>query len=131
MLAPVTDGRTQEGAHRTQRRVDCGKARRRGVGGEVRQPERSGNHAQVGEELRAPWQFQEPLVLFGSQAGGDEVLQLPLLVQGGDPAHPRAGQGARPVHDPLEHDAQVQVLGDAQAGLAQPGEALPQGLIFV
>ena len=130
MLASVTDGRTQEGAHRTQGRANCGQPLGLGVRREVRQPERYGNPAQVGEELRPAGQLQEPLVLFGSQAGGDEVLQLPLPVQGGNPAHPRAGQGARPVHDPLEHDVQVQVFGDADAGLAQPGEPLPQGLIL-
>ena len=61
------------------------------------------------------------------QARGDEVLQPSPLVEGGDAAHPRAGEGARPGHHALQHGVQVQVLGDAETGLAQPGQAVPQG----
>ena len=37
------------------------------------------------------------------------------------------GEQARPVHRPVQDGIQVQVFGDAEACLAQAGEALPQG----
>ena len=46
------------------------------MGGEVGEPQRFGQAAQVGEELRSPRQVDEPLVVFVRQAGGDEVLEL-------------------------------------------------------
>ncbi len=40
------------------------------------EPQRFGQAAQVGEELRSPRQVDESLVVFVRQAGGDEVLEL-------------------------------------------------------
>ncbi|MCY4580285.1 MAG: hypothetical protein OXD31_14730, partial [Chloroflexi bacterium] len=62
-------------------------------------------------------------------ARGDELQQLTPFVQGGDAGRPGPGQRAGPVHHPLQHGVGFQVLCDAQAGLAQAGEASPQGLI--
>ena len=60
----------------------------------------------------------------------EEVLYPPRIVQEGD--DPVAGAGQRPgaVQDPLEHRPEVQALVDAQAGLAEAGQPLPQGLVF-
>ena len=96
--------------------------------GKVGQPQRFGQVAQVGEELRSPRQVDEPLMLLGGQSGGDEVLELPFVVEDGDAAHPRAGQGAGSIHDLSQDGIEVEVFVDAQTGLAQPGEALPQRL---
>ena len=96
------------------------------MGGEVGEPQRFGQAAQVGEELRSPRQVDESLVVLVRQAGGDEVLEPSCIVEDGDAAHPCAGQGARPVQDPLQHGIEVEVFGDMQAGLAQPGEPLPE-----
>ena len=65
-------------------------------------------------------------MVFVRQAGGDEVLELSRVVEDGYAANPCAGQGARPVQDPLQHGIEVEVFGDVQAGLAQPGEPLPE-----
>ena len=97
-----------------------------GVRREVRQSQRPGQAAQVGEELRSPRQVDETPVVFVRQAGGDEVLEPSCVVEGGDAAHPCAGQGAHPVQNPLQLGIEVEVLGDVQAGLAQPGEPLPE-----
>ena len=107
-----------------------GQAQRRCVGGEVGHPERSGQAAQVGEELPPPRQLDEPPVVFGGHAGGDEGHQLPGLVERGKAADPRAGQGARSIHDLSQDGIEVEVLGDAETGLAQPGEAVPQRLVL-
>ena len=119
-------GRAQEAAHRPQGRADLGQAQRRCMGGKVGEPQRFGQAAQVGEELRSPRQVDESLVVLVRQAGGDEVLELSRVVEDGDAAHPCAGQGARPVQDLLQHGIEVEVFGDVQAGLAQPEEPLPQ-----
>ena len=64
-------------------------------------------------------------MLFCGHAGGDEGLQLAVLIKDGYSADPRVGEGARPVHDLRQHGAEV--FGDAEAALAEPGEAAPQG----
>ena len=53
---------------------------------------------------------------------------VPVGVVQGDDAVAGAGQGAGRVQHPLEDGAEVQVLVDAETGLAQAGEALPQSL---
>lgn len=53
-----------------------------------------------------------------------------MFVQGGDAGREGPGKGAGAVHHPLEHGGGFQVPGDAPAGLAQAGEALPQGRVI-
>ena len=60
----------------------------------------------------------------------DEVLNRPSCADEGNHAVPCSGEGAGGVQHPLEHRLEVQALVDAQAGLAQPGEAVPQGLVL-
>ena len=107
-----------------------GKADRRDVGGKVRHSEWFGHAGQVIEELNAAWQSDEHLVLLLRDAGGDERLQPPGLVDDDEASPAGPGQRARPVHDPLQHGIEVEVFADAEAGLAQPGEAVPQGLVL-
>ena len=67
-------------------------------------------------------------MLFRSQAGGDEVLELSRLIKGRDPAVAGAGQRAGALHNFTQNGIDIEALADAQTGLAQPGEALSQRL---
>ena len=69
-----------------------------------------------------------PPVLVGHQARGDEVLDLPGLVDGRNGAQPRAGQRAGVVDDRAEDGIDIETPGDAQARPAQPGQAVLQQL---
>ena len=127
-LPQVADGRGQEGQNGADRhrRAELGKAQRPGVAVEVPQSQRFGNPAEVLEELQPFGQLHKSLALFRSQPGGDEVLYPPRIVQQGDDAVARPGQGAGAVQHPLEHRVEVEALVDAQAGLAEPGQPVPQ-----
>ena len=97
---------------------------------EVPQPQRLADAAELLEEEHPVGEFGELPGLLGSQPGVEEVLYPPPVVQEGD--DPVAGAGQRPgaVQDPLQHRPEVQALADVQAGLAEPGQPLPQGLVF-
>ena len=97
---------------------------------EVPQPQRFADSAELLEEQHPVGKLGELPGLIGSQPGIEEVLYPPPVVQEGD--DPVAGAGQRPgaVQDPLEHGVEVQALVDAQAGLAEAGQPLPQGLVF-
>ena len=82
--------------------------------------------AEVLEEHHPFGQVREPPVLFRSQPGGYKVLYLPRLIQEGDDAIARPGQGAGAVQHPLEHRIEVEALVDAQAGLAEAGQPVAQ-----
>ena len=62
------------------------------------------------------------------------VLYAPGVVPKATKGHQRAiagpGQRTGAVYDPLQHGIVVEIFGDAKAGFAQPGEAIPQRLIF-
>jgi hypothetical protein len=53
------------------------------------------------------------------QARREEALQLPSVVDDGEAAPTGPGEQARPVHHLLQDGVQVQILRDAEAGLAQ------------
>ena len=127
-LPLVADGRGEEGQNGADRhrRAELGKAQRPGVAVEVPQSQRFGNPAEVLEELQPFGQLHKSLALFRSQPGGDEVLYPPRLIQQGDDAVAGPGQRAGAVQDPLEHRVEVEALVDAQAGLAEPGQPVPQ-----
>ena len=78
------------------------------------------------KKLQPFGQLHESLALFRGQPGGDEVLYPPRLIQQGDDAVARPGQRAGGVQHPLEHRVKVEALIDAQAGLAELGEAVAQ-----
>ena len=114
-LPKVADGRGQEGkgrAHR-HRREELGQAQLPDVTVEVPQPQRLLDVAEVLEEHHPFGQVREPPVLFRSQPGGYKVLYLPRLIQQGDDAVARPGQGAGGVQHSLEHRVEVEALVDA------------------
>ena len=125
--APVSDRRPQEAPR--QRRVSR-KTQRAEVGRQVPEPERLRNRAQVLPQARPVGQVQEPLVFLGTHAGGDEILQVSQRVHGRDPAAAGAGQRAGALHHLAQDSIDVQALGDAQTGLAQPGEPVSQRLVL-
>ena len=93
---------------------------------EVPQTQRLLDVAEVLEEHHPFGQVREPPVLFRGQPGGYKVLYLPRLIQQGDDAVAGAGQGAGAVQHPLKHRVEVEALVDAQAGLAEAGQPVPQ-----
>ena len=126
-LALMKDRGPQEGSHR---RVALRKADRPGVAGDIRQSQRSLDLVQVLEEPQALGQVPERLAFFGGDAGGDEGLYAPGVVKGHQRAIAGPGQRTGAVYDPLQNGVEVEAPADAKAGLAQPGEAVPQRLIF-
>ena len=131
-LPTVPERRRQEGqgrAHR-HRRLELGQAQLTDVGVEVPQPQRFADAAEPLEEQHPVGKLGELPGLLGSQPGIEEVLYPPPIVQEGDDAVAGAGQRPGAVQDPLEHGVEVQALVDAQAGLAEAGQPLPQGLVF-
>ena len=107
-----------------------GEADRPGVGADIRQSQRSLDLVQVLEEPQALGQVPEPRAFFGGDAGGDEGLYAPGVVEGHQRAIAGPGQRTGAVYDPLQDGGEVEAPADAKAGLAQPGEALPQRLVF-
>ena len=132
-LAPVVNRRRQEREGGTHRHgwTEIGKAHRPDVPEQVRDPQRLLKAVEVLEDL-PPLRRQSPdsLGLFGGQPGGEEVLYPSGLVKERD--HPVAGLRQRPggVQHALQHRVEVEALVDAQAGLAQPGQPFPQGLVL-
>ena len=123
----MKDRGPQEGLHRW---VALGKADRSGVAGDIRQSQRSLDLVQVLEEPQALGQVPESRALFGGDAGGNEGLYAPGVIEGHQRAIAGPGQRTGAVYDPLQHGIVVEIFGDAKAGFAQPGEAIPQRLIF-
>ena len=68
--------------------------------------------------------------LLRAHARGEEVLHAAVIVVEGH--HAVASVGERPggVQDSLQYGVELQALVDAKAGLAQPGQTLPQRLIL-
>ena len=58
------------------------------------------------------------------------VLYAPGVVEGHQRAIAGLGQRTGAVYDPLQNGVDVEAPADAKAGLAQPGEAVPERLIF-
>ena len=125
--APVTHRRRLQGLRQHQvRRV----AERAKVRLQIRHPERSRKVAQVLEEAHRVGPLHHLLLLGGREAGGDEVLRLPRVVDGRD--HPVAGarQGAGAVDGFAQDGAQVETRADTQDSGTQAGDALAQRVGF-
>ena len=123
----MKDRDPQKGSHR---RVALGKADRPRVTGDIRQSQRSLDLVQVLEEPQALGQVPVPRAFFRGDAGGHEGLYAPGGVEGRQRAIAGPGQLTGAVYDPLQDGVEVEAPADAKAGLAQPGEAVPQRLIF-
>ena len=105
-------------AHR-HRRAHLGQAQRPQVPQQVGDPQGAGELGQVAEVLRPARAGPQPLGLLRGHARGEEALGRAGGVVEGDDAVAGGSEGAGRVQDALEHGRRVQVLGDAQAGLAQ------------
>ena len=82
--------------------------------------------AQVLEHLQAVGPVEDAAVLLGGEAGGDDVVWLAGLVDGGDEAVASVGEGASAVDDLVQDGVEVEACVDAQDGGAQGGDALAQ-----
>ena len=69
-------------------------------------------------------------MLFGREAGGDEVLGLPRVVEDRDQAVAGSAERARAVDDFVQNGVDVEARADAQYGRAQPRDAVPRRLLF-
>ena len=92
----------------------AGKAERSDKGGQVREPQRRVQVAEVFEQPRPVGPRRELAVLFRREARADEVLHLSRLVDGGDHAVAGAGERASAVNDLLQDRGQVETRVDAQ-----------------
>ena len=116
MHAPVAHRSALEGLRPYQ---VGGEAERAHVGRKFREPYRSGQVAQVGEEPGAVGPLGEAALLLGGESRGDELAHSARPVDGGDDAVARRGQGARSVDDFLEHGGEIEACADAQNGGTQ------------
>ena len=121
------DRRSQNGPRQHQ---VGGETERANVGGQVAQPQRRLQLAQVLEEPRSVGPGRELAVLVRREPGGDEVLDLPGLADGRDQSVAGADQRAGAVDDLLQDGVEVEAGADAHAGRAQPRDALPQRLVL-
>ena len=112
----------QEGTH-LRRRVELGNAQQFSVAGKVPDSLWSLNAAE--RHLFGRLSHKLP-TLIGGQAGGQKVLHLLCIVKGGDYAVAGVGQRPGAVEDLLQYRVGVEALVDAEAGLAQLGEAVAQ-----
>ena len=125
MDAAVAHRRAQEGLGAHQVR---GEAERADEGREVGQPDRSGQVAEVREQLRPVSPLDELVLLVGREARGDELAHLAPLVDGGDDAVARDGQRAGAVGRLLQHGGDVEARAHAQHRRAERGDPLAQHL---
>ena len=131
-LAPVHQWEGQEGhpgAH-FHGRAHFGQAQGAQVFQQVRHPQGAVKLGQVAEVLGPARAGPQPRRLLRGHARGEEVAGNPGGVVEGDDAVAGGGEGAGRVQDALEHGLHVQVLGDAQAGLAEQRQPLPQFRYF-
>ena len=125
MDAPVAHRRALEGLGAHQVR---GEAEGADQGGEVGEPDRSGQVAEVREQLRSVRPVDELALLIGGEARGDELAHLARLVDGGDDAVARGGQFAGAVGRLLQHGGDIETRTDAQHRRAERRDPLAQRL---
>ena len=124
-VAAIADRGAEKALHR---RVALGKADRPGVAGDVPEPQRPLGLVEEPQQSQALRAGLNSISLVRSDAGSDEVLEFPEVTHDQERAVTGAGQGAGLVYDPLQDGAEVQLPGDAEGGLAQPGKTVPQRL---
>ena len=121
MPASMAHRRALEGPRRQPVR---GKAERAHVRGDVGQAQRPREVAEVLEQPQPVGPLHQRTVLIVGETGGDEVLGLPLLVNGDDGAVARPGQCASALRHLAEHGLEVEARADTQHRGSQAGEAL-------
>ena len=107
-----------------------GEAERADPRAEVRQPERGFQVAQVLEEARSAGPLLQPAKLFGRKAGGQEVVEPPVLVHGGDGAVAGGGERARGLDHLVEDRFHIEARADAQDGRVEVRSARAQRFDF-
>ena len=120
---PVMHG-SSEKRGRGERRAKVPKPLRPQVTRQVAHSERLPHGAEVLEHLRPVGKCPHRLPLPPTQPRGEQILRTTGLVKGGYCAAAGSGQLARSLEYLLEHGLQVQAPVDAQARLAQAGQAL-------
>ena len=98
------------------------------VFGKVRPSERTGQIAYLFKELRPVGPIRQTPMLLVGETGGDEILELAGLVDGGDGAVARSGECAGTLHDFLEDVLEVQACTDTQDRLVERRVARAQRL---
>ena len=89
----------------------------------VRQPQHARQVAEMLKQPRPVRPLHQPAVFLSADTGGNEVLELPGIVEGSDGAVARAGQRPRTVHDLVQHRIEIETGADAQACRTQDGYA--------
>ena len=97
------------------------------MAGQIGHPKGTEHRIQVFQELGPVGQVLVLPCLLCAHPGEEDVQQAPGIVEEGNGAVAGPGEGPGRVQHPLEHGVEVQILGNPEAGLAQAGEALPQG----
>ena len=116
----------RRGLHRLCRHHVRREAERSDVRWQVRDPKRPGQVAEVRKQTLSVGPGDQSLRLTGRQAGYDEILGARGTVDRDDHTVARAGKGAGAVDDFLQHGFEVEAAADAQNGVAQPRDALPE-----
>ena len=98
----------------------------RDVGRQIRHPQRLGQVPEVREQPRSVRPRGHHRVHAGREAGGDELLRLPGVVDGGDQAVAGAGQRAGAVDDLAQDGLEVEAGADAQNGRATGSRCGPR-----
>ena len=99
-------------------------AQRPDVGVQVVEPNRARQALEVHEELRPLGPVDQLLVLLRREAGSDELLGLPGVVDGRDHAVAGADQRAGAVNDFPQHGVDIETCADPQDGRAERGDAV-------
>ena len=127
VLAPMTH---RCSLHRLRRQPVGREAERADVSRQVAQPQRSRQVAKLFEEPPPVAPVGDLPVLVGRKAGGDEVLDPLVFVDGRDHAISGAGQRAGTDDGLLQDGVQVEAVADAQNGLVQAGDAILSRLVL-
>ena len=122
-LVPHRDGEQGAGLDRGQ---ELGQVQGGGVGGEVVDPQRAGDGAQVLEKTQTVGHLGQGLRFFLGHARDEVVLDLPVGRQRDDDRVAGVGQGAGAVQHAGQDQIEIEALVDLPAGFREPLETLLQ-----
>ena len=111
--SPMPQRRSQEGRRRHHL---AGQVERSDVAAQVRHSQRARQVPEVFQKLQRVGKVQHLATLVRGEAGGDEVLGPPRVIDSGERAHPGAGERAGALHDLKQDGLEVQTCADAQDG---------------
>ena len=107
-----------------------GKAKGSNIARQVSKSKHSRQVPEVCEQLQSVGPVRELAVLLRGQAGTDDILNLPGVVNSGHDPVAGAGEFAGAFHGLAQDGSEVKAGVDAQACRAQLGDAVPQSLVF-